>query len=260
MSFVVESAVLAERSLIRTRRNVTIIFWGSLVPILTAVMYATVFGSAIRIEGTRYAEYLIVGVLINATITAATNTAVGISEDLKSGLIDRFRSMPISQASVLLGRIASDVVNLLITLVIMIIPGLLMGWRIRTGVLEALAGFALLVLFGFAAMWIMAFLGVTAKQPEVMANMMYLLLMPVIFLSSAFVPTLGLPAWLRPIADWNPVSAVSTACRHLFGNPAPVSDAWPSQHPILATLAWVVIILAVFVPLTSLKFRKATSN
>lgn len=256
-----DSLALTQRNLVKTMRNLTIIVWGAFVPILTAVLYAFVLGSAIEIPGVSYREYMVVGILVNAVLTASTNTAVGIGEDMKKGLIDRFRSLPIAQASVLIGRTTSDLLNVVLTVALMAVTGLLIGWRIRSSFIEALAGFGLLLLFAYAAMWITAWIGVRSRSVEVMANSLYLFLMPLVFVSNAFVPTAGMPGWLRPIAEWNPVSAVVSACRVLFGNVPPATEgSWPMANPITATLLYVAVILLIFVPLATRRFRKTVGQ
>jgi ABC-type multidrug transport system permease subunit len=164
---------------------------------------------------------------------------------------------------VLLGRTASDIVNNVIVIVVMSVTGLVIGWRIHTSVLEALGGFALLLLFAYAISWMMAWVGLLVPSPEVVNNAAFITIFPLTFIANTFVPVDGFPPVLRTFAYWNPVSAVVQATRELFGNtnPAfPPPDVWPLQHPVLYSLLWVVIILAVFVPLAVRQYKRAASR
>jgi ABC-2 type transport system permease protein len=182
---------------------------------------------------------------------------------MQKGIIDRFRSLPMSRMAVLVGRTGSDIVNNVLTIVIMSLTGLAVGWRIRTSVLEALAAFVLLLLFAYAISWVFAFVGLLVPSPEVVNNASFMVIFPLTFIANTFVPSEGLPGVLRVVAEWNPVSAVTQASRELFGNlgaNATVPDVWSLQHPVLYTLLWVVIILAVFVPLATRQYKRAASR
>jgi ABC transporter DrrB family efflux protein len=182
---------------------------------------------------------------------------------MQKGIIDRFRSLPMSRSAVLVGRTASDVIYNVLSIAVMAGTGYLVGWRIRTSFLEALAGFLLLLLFAYAISWVMAWVGLLVPTPEVVNNASFMVIFPLTFVANTFVPTENLPTVLRAFADWNPVSSVTQASRELFGNTnplAPPPDAWSLEHPVLYTLLWVAIILAIFVPLSVRRYKRATNR
>ncbi|MBB1243017.1 ABC transporter permease [Streptomyces durbertensis] len=258
-----DGVTMTRRNVIKNRRNLDIVVFSTAAPIGFALMFAYVFGSAITVPGTNYREFLIAGILAQTMLSTATNTGVGIAADMKKGLIDRFRSLPMSPTAVLVGRTSSDVITNLLVIAMMSLTGLLIGWRIRSSFWEAAAGFALLLLFAYAASWITAAIGLSARSPEALSNAMFMFLMPMTFISNAFVPTAGLPTVLRVIAEWSPVSAVVGACRELFGNTAPglaPTGPWPVENPVPATLCWIVLILVIFVPLSVHRYKKAVSK
>jgi ABC-2 type transport system permease protein len=182
---------------------------------------------------------------------------------MQKGIIDRFRSLPISRSAVLVGRTGSDVVNNVLVIVIMSVTGLLVGWRIRSSVGEAIAGFLLLLLFAYAISWIMAWVGLLVPSPEVVNNASFMIIFPLTFIANTFVPTKGFPSVLRAIANWNPVSSVTQAARELFGNTSvkyPAPAAWSLQHPVVYTLIWIVLLLAIFIPLSVRQYKRAASR
>jgi ABC-2 type transport system permease protein len=235
----------------------------TLSPIMFVLLFAYVFGSAIDVPGGNYREFLIAGIFAQTVIFGATTTGAGLAEDIQKGLIDRFRSLPMARSALLVGRTASDVLINVITLVVMSVTGLLVGWRIRTSVFEAIGGFLLLLLFAYAFSWVMACIGLLVPSPEVVNNAAFVAIFPITFIANTFVPSEGLPTVLRTIADWNPVSSLTQASRELFGNTttlSPKPTAWPLQHPVVYTLGWVLLILVVFVPLAVRLYRRAASR
>ena len=258
-----DGAVVAKRNLIKIKRVPDLLVFTLISPIMFVLLFAYVFGSAIEIEGLDYREFLIAGIFAQTVIFGATITGAGLAEDMQKGIIDRFRSLPMSRSAVLVGRTASDVVNNVLTLIVMSLTGLLVGWRIRDGLLEAAAGFALLLLFAYAISWVFACVGLLVPSPEVVNNASFIVIFPVTFIANTFVQSERLPGPLRAIAEWNPVSSVTQASRELFGNlPAgsPEPTAWSLQHPVLYTLIWVGILLAVFVPLAIRLYKRAASR
>ncbi len=232
-------------------------------PIMFILLFAYVFGSAIDIPGIDYREFLIAGIFAQTVVFGATFTGAGIADDMQKGIIDRFRSLPMSRSSVLIGRTASDVLLNALSVTVMSLTGLLVGWRIRESFLEAVAGFALLLLFSYAISWIMAYVGLIVPTPEVVQNASFIILFPATFIANTFVPTNDFPSVLRTIADWNPVSTLTQATRELFGNTSPAlapSDTWSMQHPVVYTLIWVAGILAVFIPLATWQYKRASST
>jgi ABC-2 type transport system permease protein len=231
--------VLAHRGVARIVREPSQLLDVTVQPLVFVLLFVYVFGSAIHlVGGGNYHEYLIGGMFGMALVGTAQGTAVGVSMDMATGLTDRFRSLPIARSAVLAGRVMADLLTEVIAIVVLVITGLAVGWRIHNGVGDALMAFGLCLLIAFAMTWVGACAGMLVKNPEAAAAVGFIFFLPLVFVSNTFVPTQGMPAWLRVVADWNPVSAVASSCRDLFGNPNPSSNiaAWPMQHPELATV------------------------
>jgi ABC transporter DrrB family efflux protein len=242
-----------------------VLVFTTLSPIMFVLLFAYVFGNAIGSQdtGVDYTEFLVPGIFAQTVVFGATFTGYSLAEDLQKGIIDRFRSLPMSSSSVVLGRTVADIGINIVSLVVMALTGLVVGWRIRSSVLDALAGFVVLLLFAFAVSWIMASVALLVRTPEVVNNASFIVIFPLTFIANTFVSISNLPGPLATFANWNPVSSVCQAARELFGNTdptAPVPDAWSMHHPVLYTLIWVVIILAVFVPLSIRLYRRAASR
>jgi ABC transporter DrrB family efflux protein len=258
-----DSLVITRRNLIKVKRVPDLIVFSTLSPIMFVLLFRYVFGSAIPIQGISYAEFLLPGVFAQTVVFGATITGASIAEDLQKGLIDRFRSLPMSRSAVLIGRTFSDVVLNIVTIAVMMITGLIVGWRVHTSVLEAVGGVLVLLLFAYAMSWVMALVGLLVRTPEVVNNASFIVIFPLTFIANTFVPTNNFPPVLRAIADWNPVSAVVQAARDLFGNTAPglpVPDAWSLQNPAKYVLIWVVLLLVVFVPLSVRTYQRTASR
>ncbi|GIG41785.1 ABC transporter permease [Cellulomonas phragmiteti] len=258
----VDTHVVAKRNLIKILRVPEILVAVLISPIMFVLLFAYVFGGAIDPgDGVSYREFLIPGIFAQTVVFGATFTGAGIAEDMQKGIIDRFRSLPMSQSAVLAGRTLSDVVYNVLSLAIMALTGLLVGWRVRGSFLDAVAAFGLLLAFSYAVSWIMALVGVLVPSVEVINNASFIVIMPLTFVSNAFVPLDSFPAPLQRIVEWNPVSTLTQACRELFGNTnpaAPVPDAWSMQNPVLYTLLCVVVILVVFAPLATARYRQTS--
>ncbi|MTD14235.1 ABC transporter permease [Nakamurella sp. YIM 132087] len=247
-----DSVAITKRNLIKVKRVPDLIVFSILSPIMFVLLFVYVFGSAIPIEGLSYAEFLLPGIFAQTVLFGASFSGTSIAEDLQKGLIDRFRSLPMARSSVLVGRTVADIGLNAISIVVMALTGLLVGWRIRSSVPEALLGFVLLLLFAFAMSWVMVIVGMLVRTPEVFNNASFIVIFPLTFIANTFVPTEGFPSVLKAIADWNPISSITQASRDLFGNTSaltPVPDVWPMQHPVVYTLIWIVVILAVCIPL-----------
>jgi ABC-2 type transport system permease protein len=252
-------AVLARRSLARIAREPETLMDVTIQPILFVLLFAYVFGGAIALPGGgSYHEYLIGGMLAMGLAATAPGTAVALVTDMSSGLIDRFRSLPTARSAVLAGRTISDLVTQVIGTAVVAGVGLAIGWRIHSSLADAAVAFGLALLFGYAFTWLGACLGMVLRSPEAAQQMGFVLFLPLTFVSNAFVPTQAMPGWLQPIAEWNPMSAVAAASRHLFGNPNPAASvpAWPMQHPELAVLGWSAVLLMVFAPLAVHLYRR----
>lgn len=259
-----DSAIVAKRNLIKIKRVPDLLVFTLLSPIMFVLLFVYVFGNSIPVPGeVDYAEFLMGGIFAQTVIFGATITGAGLAEDIQKGIIDRFRSLPMSRSAVLAGRTASDVVNNLLVIFVMSLTGLAVGWRIRSSPLEALGGFLLLLLFAYAVSWMMAYIGLLVPSPEVVNNASFLLIFPLTFIANTFVPSQNLPTLLRHFAEWNPVSAVTQAARELFGNTAaglPPPDVWSLRNPVLYTLVWVGIILVIFIPLSSWQYQRTTER
>jgi ABC transporter DrrB family efflux protein len=259
----VDGAVVVRRNLTKIWRVPEILLFTLVSPIMFVLLFAYVFGSSIALQGTSYREFLIAGIFAQTVVFGSTWTGASLAEDMKNGVIDRFRSLPMSRAAMLVGRTVSDVAINLISIVVMALTGLLVGWRIHTSWWEALAGFALLLFFAYAFSWVMALVGLVVPGPEVVNNASFIVIFPMTFVANTFVPLENLPTALKVFAEWNPVSAVTQASRELFGNGAgvpSVSDAWPITHPVAYTLLWGVAIMAVFVPLSVRQYQRAAQR
>lgn len=256
--------VVAWRNVIKIKRVPEVLVFVLISPIMFVLLFAYVFGGAIDVPGdVDYKEFLVGGIFAQTVVFGATFTGAGIAEDMQKGIIDRFRSLPMSRSAMLVGRTASDVIYNLLSLIIMALTGLLVGWRAREGVIDMLLGFGLLLLFAYAVSWVMALVGLLVPSPEVVNNASFIVIFPATFLSNAFVPQESFDGVLETIVLWNPVSTVTQASRELFGNTSPsvpVPDAWPIQNPVLYTLIWVVILLVVFIPLSVRQYRLSSSK
>nr|WP_218848954.1 ABC transporter permease [Nocardioides perillae] len=252
--------------MIKIKRVPDLLVFTTLSPIMFVLLFAYVFGGAIDRSGggSAYREFLIAGIFAQTVVFGATITGAGLAEDVQKGIVDRFRTLPMSPSAVLFGRTLSDVVNNVIVLVVMSLTGLLVGWRIREGVVDAAVGFLLLLVFAYAISWIMAWIGLLVPTPEVVNNASFIIIFPLTFIANTFVPLSTLPGPLRTFAEWNPISAVTQAARERFGNTAGVDEreltSWALQNPEVYTLIWSAIVLAVFVPLANAQFRRSTSR
>ena len=240
---------MTKRNLIRYRRSPRLLFFSTVQPIMFVLLFAYVFGGAIAVPGTTYINYLIPAIIIQTVLFGAMNTGIGLSEDLHKGLIDRFRSLPMSRAAVLAGRTIADSCRNVFTISIMIAVGYMIGFRIQTDFFSATLAVGLAVLFGFAIMWIMAILGLSAKESETaqMAGMVFMF--PLTFASSAFVPTASMPKGLQWFAENSPVTHSINTLRGLFISGNYSDDIW-------YMLAWIGIILLVFFPLAVQRYKR----
>jgi len=258
-----DSWVIAKRNLIRIKRVPEVLVFVLLSPIMFVLLFAYVFGGSINVPGGSYRECLIAGIFAQTVVFGSTFTGVGIAEDIQKGIIDRFRSLPMSQSAVLVGRTASDVLYNVLTLLIMGLTGLVVGWRIHSNIWEAVTGFGLLLAFAYTFSWVMAYVGLLVPSVEVINNASFMVIFPVTFIANTFVPSENLPTVLRTFAEWNPISALTQAVRELFGNippGTPEPTAWPLQNPVIYTLIWAALIIAVFAPLASLRYQKAVKQ
>lgn len=257
-----DSGVVAKRNLIKIKRIPELLIWTLMSPIMFVLLFGYVFGGSIAIGGTSYREYLIAGVFVQTVIFGSTYTGAGLAEDMTKGIIDRFRSLPMSRTAVLAGRTGSDIAYNSASIFVMSLTGLVVGWRIRTDALDAISGFVLLLVFAYAFSWIMAYFGLKVSSVEVINNASFMFIFPLTFIANTFVDINTLPPVLQTFAEWNPISSVAQAVREAFGNTGniPVPDVWSLQNPVAYSVIWIVIILAIFVPLSTRQYKRAASR
>jgi ABC transporter DrrB family efflux protein len=257
------TVVLTRRNLVHIQREPAQLSDVTIQPVLFTLLFVYVFGAGIVLpHGADYTDFAIAGLLLLNLTPSAMGTAVGLSTDLSTGVIERFRTLPMWRAAVLAGRSMADLLSSALCTLIVALTGLAIGWRTDAGPASVAAGFAVALLFAYALSWACACLGLVSKGPESAQSVGLIILFPLAFVSNAMVPTQHMPDWLQTMANWNPVSAVTSACRDLFGNPNPSGSiqVWPMQHPVWAALAWSLAILAVSGPLAAHLYRRRTTE
>lgn len=256
-----ETLALAGRSLRHIPRSPEKLIDVTIQPIVFVLIFTFVFGSVVHVPGGgSYREYLIAGMFAQSVLGPLMGIAVGMADDVHSGIVERLRALPIARVSLLAGRALAELAQVGFALVVLSLAGLAVGWRPHGTVGEDVAAYALLVLWAFAGIWIGTFVGLLARDGETAQQVGFLLLFPLMFLSAIFVPIGHLVTPLRQFAEWNPLTAAATATRTLFHNPAPpVGHAWPVVHPVLATVLWSLALVAVFAPLGARRYRRLTS-
>lgn len=255
------SGTIVWRNLIHIKRMPEMLLDVTIQPVIFVLLFAFVFGASIQTESPAgYREWLLGGIMGQTIAFASFIVAVGLTADIDKGIVDRMRSLPINPAAVLVGRSLSSLLHSSIGILVMSLTGLLIGWRIRDGVLDALLAYALLLMWGFAMIWVGIWVGSAMRSVEAVNGLMFATMFPVTFLANTFAPTEPMPGWLRTVAEWNPISSLVQAVRELWGNtgPAPDTAALPLQHPVLTTVLWTVGITAVVAPLALRTFRRRT--
>jgi ABC-2 type transport system permease protein len=258
-----DTAVHTWRNFIHLAREPLRLSDVTIQPILFTLLFVYVFGAGVALPGGgSYTQFAIAGLLALNLTTGAIGTAVGLSTDLATGVIDRFRTLPQWPAAVLVGRSIADVMTAAICTGIVMAMGLIVGWRPDGSVLETAGAVGVVLLFAYAMSWICACIGIASKDAESAQNLGLIVLFPLSFVSNALVPTAHMPAVLRAIANYNPVSAVTAAARQLLHNPNPSATigAWPMQHPVLASLIWSIGLIAVAAPIATRLYRQRTSD
>jgi ABC-2 type transport system permease protein len=261
--FLSDGWVTTRRNLLKIRRVPDILVFTLIQPIMFVLLFTYVYGGVIDIPGSSYVEFLMAGIFAQTVVFGSTYSGSAMAQDLKDGIIDRFRTLPMSPAAVLVGRTNGDMLINASSMAVMMLTGFIVGWRIRSSPAEALFAVVLLLLFAYSFSWVMAFIGMSVRSPEVINNVSFLILFPLTFISNAFVPSDTLPTPLRVFAEWNPVSALVQAARELFGNVPPgipVGDTWTAQNPIATVLIGMAVMLAIFVPLSIRKFQSISSR
>jgi ABC transporter DrrB family efflux protein len=254
---------MTRRNLVHISREPMQLSDVTIQPVLFTVLFIYIFGGGIPIPGGgSYKDFALAGLLTLNLTTSSMGTAVGLSTDLHEGIIDRFRTLPMWRAAVLVGRSVADLMTATLCAVIVALTGLAVGWRTSASPASILAGFLLVLFFSYSLSWVSACVGLNSESPEAAASFGFLVLFPLSFVSNAMVPTQHMPGWLQAIADWNPVSAVTAGVRVLWENPNPSATvpAWPMQHPVTAALLWSAVILVAAAPLAAHLFRRRTTD
>ncbi|MEU8436539.1 ABC transporter permease [Streptomyces sp. NPDC029216] len=253
-----DGGAVLTRQLQKARHAPALLILTQTMPVTMLLFFGYVFGSALAMPGAEYREFLVPGLL---AATAANGLMTGMftaAQDAHRGVMDRFRTLPMSRTAVPLGQTAADLLTTAVSMVPLMLVGLAMGWRVENGLPGALGALGVLLLFRFAAAWAGTYLGLVSRSEEAAGQLgSATFVLPM--LSSAYLPTAGLPGWLRTVAEWNPISAVATAVRELCGNAggrAAPGAAWPAEHPVAGAVLWSLLLLAVFVPLATRRFAR----
>jgi ABC-2 type transport system permease protein len=254
--------IITKRQLLQLIRVPEVLIFQIIQPAMFVLLFRYVFGGAINagVKG-GYVQLLMPGIFVQTVAFTLAGTAVGLAEDMQKGLIDRFKSLPIARAAVVVGRTIGDSAQNIVTLVVMALVGFAVGWRPSSGIVKESLGFLLLMVFGFSMSWIGVLIGLSVRDVRVAQNLVFIAVFPLTFLSNAFAPTTGMPRVVQYFAEWNPVSSMVAACRQLFGTPnhfGVTATSWPSQHPILTSLVYMGLIIMVFLPLSVRKYNQAS--
>jgi ABC transporter DrrB family efflux protein len=256
------SAMVVRRNLIHIKRMPELLLDVTIQPVMFVLLFAFVFGSSIAVPGTNYREFLVPGIMAQTIVFSSFIVALGLTSDLDKGIVDRLKSLPISRSTILVGRSISSLIHSSIGVTVMALTGLLIGWRVRDGVGHAVAAFAILLVFGFAMIWVGIWVGSIMRSVESVNGFMFTVMFPLTFVANTFAPTSTMPTWLRTVAEWNPVSSLTQSMRELWGNgpQAPSSAAWPLQHAEVTTVVWALVITAVFAPLALAAFKRRSRD
>lgn len=257
--------VMARRNLVHIAREPMQLSDVTVQPVLFTVLFVYVFGSGMALPGGgSYTDYVLAGLLTMNLVTSSMGTGVGMATDLSTGMVERFRTLPMWRSSVLVGRTIADLLSACVCSLIVAVTGLVVGWHPQHGhdLLSVLGGFGVALAFSYALTWPTACLGLVANEPESAMSIGFVVIFPLAFVSNALVPTLHMPGWLRLVADWNPVSAVTSSVRDLFGNvnPTVIHGGWSVEHPLATALAWSAALVLVFAPLSAHLFRRRTTD
>ena len=248
-----DTLVVAERNLVRVTRAPDLLLAFTVQPIMFVLLFVYVFGGAIRIPAfyDGYADFMLPGILVQNIAFGGFVTALGLNEDLHKGLIDRFRSLPMARSAVLAGRTLADIATNTLSIVVLTVTGLVIGFSFHAGLVEILAGVGLLLLFGYAFSWVFALLGLLVSSPEAANSVGFIAVFPLTFISSAFVPPESMPGALQWFAEINPFTILVDAMRALWVGAPAGDNVW-------GALVWSLAIIAVFAPLAVARYRAAS--
>ncbi|GAA0572698.1 ABC transporter permease [Kribbella sandramycini] len=251
-----DSWTITRRTLTHWRNQPGLIIFSWFFPVLMLLVFGSLLGGAMDLpDGQSYYELLVPGIFALTMLFGLEGTMTAVTQDKEKGVTDRFRSLPMSSAAVVMGRAIADMLDTLIALAVLVGTGLALGWRWHEGLPKALAAFGLLLLLRFALLWIGIYIGLSVRNAQSL-TVVQVLVWPIGFLSSAFVATSTMPAWLGTISQWNPLSAAATAARTLFGNPdASITTTWVGSHSVLMAIISPLLLTAVFLPLSAHRYR-----
>jgi ABC-2 type transport system permease protein len=258
---VTDTLIITQRQLRLLTRVPEVLIFSTIQPVMFVLLFRYVFGGSIDTgQPGGYVQLLMPGIFVQTVAFTLAGTASGLAEDMKKGLIDRFRSLPISQSALVIGRTLGDSLLNIVVLAVMGIAGYIVGWRPSSGLLNVAIGFLFLLFFGYALSWVGIFVGLSASDARVVQNVSFLVTFPLTFLSNAFAPTTGMPRALQYFAEWNPVSTMVAACRELFGLEnkfGATAGSFPSENPLLTSFIYMIIIMAIFIPISVRKYKRA---
>ena len=255
--------VIARRGLLHMRRHPEALADVTLQPVMFTLLFAYVFGGAIAVADGGYREFLMGGIFAQTIVFGAFGVAITLAHDRTNGAIDRFRSLPLGNGAVLGGHAVASLLRSVLPIILMSICGLIVGWRINSGVVDAVHAYVLMLGLSFAVVWVGVLMGSLLPTPEAVQGVAFTVIFPVTFIASTFVPVATLPGVLRTIAEWNPVSSVAESLRELFGNPRGdfgANPPWPMEHPIAYSWIWIVGIVLVCAPIAVRAYRRTTSD
>ena len=262
MSAVTDTLIITQRQLRLLTRVPEVLIFSTIQPVMFVLLFRYVFGGSIDTgQPGGYVQLLMPGIFVQTVAFTLAGTASGLAEDMKKGLIDRFRSLPISQSALVIGRTLGDSLLNIVVLAVMGIAGYIVGWRPSSGALNVAIGFLFLLFFGYALSWVGIYVGLSASDARVVQNVSFLVTFPLTFLSNAFAPTTGMPRALQYFAEWNPVSTMVAACRELFGLEnqfGATAGSFPSENPLLTSFIYMLIIMAIFIPISVRKYKRAS--
>lgn len=263
MSMITDSIVITKRQLLQLARVPEVLIFSTIQPVMFVLLFRYVFGGSIETgQPGGYVQLLMPGIFVQTVAFTLAATASGLAEDMKKGLIDRFRSLPIARSALVIGRTLGDSLLNIVVLAVMGLAGYLVGWRPTSGLFNVILAFLFLLFFGYALSWVGIYIGLSARDARVVQNVSFLVTFPLTFLSNAFAPTTGMPRPLQYVAEWNPVSTMVAACRQLFGLEnqfGATAGSFPSENPLTMSLIYMAIIMIIFVPMSVKKYKNASN-
>jgi ABC-2 type transport system permease protein len=263
MNTIKDSLIITKRQLLQLARVPEVLIFSTIQPVMFVLLFRYVFGGSIETgQPGGYVQLLMPGIFVQTVAFTLAATASGLAEDMKKGLIDRFRSLPISRSALIVGRTLGDSLLNIVVLAVMGMAGYLVGWRPTSGLFQVGLAFLFLLFFGYALSWVGIYIGLSARDARVVQNVSFLVTFPLTFLSNAFAPTTGMPRPLQYVAEWNPVSTMVAACRQLFGLEnqfGATAGSFPSENPLTMSFIYMGLIMIVFVPMSVKKYKNASN-